>query len=349
MSTSDVPESDDVVLADPGLAGVRDYLLYTLSLPERSLRAGSAAVAGLLRESSELLVPRAFRSSKTYSVVVRQMLDFLAEDVGGVARPESADAPPAVEQYVARKTVGNFVEMAGLATLHVSPMVLLAVVSDIAYGSQTYLRELAAELKQQGIISPDSTIDHAEDLLAAVAHAAGTTASALDTPPLTVAGLRQTIDQVRQSVSSVDPAQVLPQAEIRRLWDEIHALARHERVGAWQVSTVISLYLVDKLATVGRGGLATARVAGSLFNRHVIGHYSAALTTIRQQGFYAALARTAAPYAEAVWRNFAAGRATWTHELVSGRPLVAAWAALRSWFERRRSASPGSGVADRER
>ena len=56
---------------DPGYAGVRDFLLYSLSLPERTLRSASGVVGGALRESASLLVPQAFQSSKTYEVVVR--------------------------------------------------------------------------------------------------------------------------------------------------------------------------------------------------------------------------------------------------------------------------------------
>ena len=69
------------------------------------------------------------------------MLDFVVEDIGGVERNEEDEGPPKVDNFVARKTVGNFVELAGMATFHLSPMTLLAIVSDVAYGSQTYLKE----------------------------------------------------------------------------------------------------------------------------------------------------------------------------------------------------------------
>ena len=36
------------------------------------------------------------------------------------------------KDFVARKAVGNFIDMASLATLHLSPMLLLAVVGDVA-------------------------------------------------------------------------------------------------------------------------------------------------------------------------------------------------------------------------
>src|SRR5262249_1381870 len=126
---------------DPGIAAVRQFLLYGLSLPERMLRSTTAIVGGAIKESSALLVPQAFRSSKTYNVFVEQMLDFLVVDVGGVKRNAAADPTQQVENFVARKAVSNFVELAGLATLHLSPVTVLALLSDIAYGSQKYLQE----------------------------------------------------------------------------------------------------------------------------------------------------------------------------------------------------------------
>ena len=69
---------------DPGFSRVLSFVVYGLSLPERAVRSTSAVVGGAVRESAALMVPEAFRSSKTYSMFVEQMLDFVIEDVGGV-------------------------------------------------------------------------------------------------------------------------------------------------------------------------------------------------------------------------------------------------------------------------
>jgi hypothetical protein len=318
---------------DPGYSSVRKYLLYTLSLPERTLRSGAGLVGGAVRESAALLVPQAFQNSKTYSTMVRQMLDFLVEDVGGVAkRTDDPAAPPAVENFVARKTVGNFIELAGLATLHLSPLTLLAVVSDVAYGSQTYLKELAEELKKEGVIERDSTIDHVDDLLAAVAKTSGTLASAFDTPPLSVEGLKRTIDQTRAAATTIDLTSVVPQAEMQRMWTEIHDLARRDGVGVLDVSTAMTLSALDKIGDVGRGALSGVRVAGTLFDRHVIEHYEQALERVRTRGYYATLAEASGPYIEAVWTNFSTDRGTITEGLFSGKYLGQAWSAARRWL-----------------
>lgn len=317
---------------DPGYAHVRDFLLFGMSLPERALRTASGVVSGALRESASLLVPQAFRSSKTYNVMIQQMLDFMAEDVGGVERPDDPNAPPKVENFVARKTVGNFVEMAGLATFHLSPLMLLAVVSDVVYGSQAYLKEVADDLKRQGVIAEDSTINHVDDLLEAVATAARTTATAFDTPPLSVDGLKQTIDQTREAVGSIDPTKVIPQSEVKRLWEEIHETATSEGVNPFAVSSAMTLYSLEKIGALGRGALSTVKAAGTLFDRHVIDHYTAGLNDIRQRGIYASLQETAQPYVDAVWMNFSTEKTTITEDLLTGRLVGRAWTAARRWL-----------------
>jgi hypothetical protein len=45
---------------------VREYLLYTLSLPERALRTTTGVAGGAIRESAALLVPQAFQDSKSF-------------------------------------------------------------------------------------------------------------------------------------------------------------------------------------------------------------------------------------------------------------------------------------------
>jgi hypothetical protein len=335
MTESEVPENGPAPEApreDPGFSVVQNYLLYGLSLPERTLRSASGVVGGALRESAALLVPQAFRSSKTYDIFVKQMLDFLAEDVGGVERAGGPDAPGKVENYVARKTVGNFVEMASLATMHLSPMMLLAIVSDVAYGSQAYILEVAEELQQQGVIDDTSTIHHVDDLLEAVGQATRTTASAFDTPPLSVDGLKETVQQTREAVGAIDPAKVLPQSELKQLWDDMHEMARQEGVDPLALSGAMTLYSMNKAGMVGTGALSTIRAAGTLFDRHVIDHYEEALADIQNKGLYGSLAESSRPYVQAVWQNFSSQRSTVTEDLLSGKLAGQAWGTVRRWM-----------------
>ena len=321
---------------DPGFQSVQHFLLYGLSLPERALRSTSAVVGGALRESTSLLIPQAFRSSRTYSVFVQQMIDFLVHNVGGVATSDGAGSTTQIEGYVARKTVGNFIEMAGWTVMPLSPLTVLAIVADVAYGSQSYLKELSAELKKQGVIDEQTTIDHASDLLAAINRTSAIASQALDTPPLSAEGLQRTVAEAQAAASSFDATRLIPRAEIERLWNEMHELARRENVSVMEISTATAMYAANKVGTLGRGALSTVTVAGNIFERDILGHYAAGLQDIGRRGFYATLADASQPYIGAVWRQFALGGRTWTEAVLSGELLRHWLRSMRIWWRRRR-------------
>lgn len=323
------PENEPA--ADP--AGSRaSPVRYLLSLPERFVRSGTGLVGGALRETAALLVPQSFQNSTTYTVMVKQMLDFLAEDVGGVAKAAKSPGDESPDNFVARKAVGNFLDLASLATLHISPLTLLALVSDVAYGSKVYLHELAAELKQQGVIDANSTIDNAGQLLEAVAAASSITSKAFDKPPLSVSGLKDTIEETRRAVADINPAAIIPQEEIRRMWQEMRDVADREGVDLLAVSGAVTMQSLDKIGTLSRGALSSVRVAGRLVDRHVIDDYSKSLARIRSEGLYRTVAATSQPYIAAVWSNFATEKSTVTDDVLSGKLIGSTWNAMRNWL-----------------
>ena len=327
--------------ADPGAAQVLNYLLYGLSLPERTLRSTSAVVGGALRESADMLTPQAFRSSKSYSMFVQQMLDFVVEDVGGVERKNAAGQAQ-VESFVAKKAVSGFIELAGAATLPVSPLTVLALISDMAYGSQAYLKELSAELKKHGIIDEQSTIDSAADLLAAIGNTSGKTGEALDLPPLTVQEMKQTIEQTRAALNGIDPARLIPQAELNRLWTDMHEVANREGVSVFDVSSTMALYAIGHAGAASRGAVTSVTVAGNMFDRHILDHYRGAIGEIQRKGMYATLAESSAPYIGAMWSNFSAEKETITEDLLSGKMLGRAVSGVQSWFSGKSAKAPGA-------
>ena len=290
-------------------------LLYGLSLPERALRSTAGVLGGTLRDSAEVLLPAAFRNAHTYRVFVGQMLDFMADEVGRVDAADTGPGDPP-RDFLARKTVGNFVDVASLATLHVSPMLLLAVVADVAYGSKTYLREMAEEMQRRGVIEDAARVDHVDDLLDQVAAASRQAATAFDLPPLSLAGLKQAAADTRAAVAAIDPRSVLPERELASLWRDLEAAARRQQVSAFDISGLVALGSLDRVAKLGNGALSTVQAAGGLFDRHVIDHYRSALRRVDAEGFYPMLGAVGRPYLEAAWANFAPQRRTFTEALL---------------------------------
>lgn len=324
-------QSEKQDLTDPGISSVFRFLTYGASLPERALRSTSAMIGGALRESTELLVPQAFRNSKSYNIFVTQMLDIVIENVGGVKKADDSEEKE-LQEFVARKAVGNFVELAGIATLHLSPMTILAVVSDIAYGSKAYLHELSDELKREGIIDQESTIDNAADLLSSISEASGVTASAFDMPPLSVSGLKETIAQTRDAVSKVNPINIIPQSEVDRLWSDMRELAEKEETTLFEISSTMTMYSLKGITNVGKGALSTIKVAGNLFDKHIFEHYWNSIEEITDKGMYATLAESSKPYLDAVWTNFSSVKPTLTEDILNGKLIGRAWSGFRGWF-----------------
>lgn len=311
-------------LSDP--AGLQQFLLYSLSLPERVVRSTIGLAAGAAMETAGLLIPQSFQSAKTYELVVTNSLGFLTNQIGGV----ESDSPSqsADETFMARKAVGNFVDLAGMATLHVSPVWLLAIVSDVAYGSGSYVQELATELQQQGLIDDTSSIHHVDDVLNAIQDSSGNAASLFDTPPLSVDQLRETLDKTRESIGEVDYTGILPESELRQYWNEMQEIATGNDVSLLGVSGALAMNTLGKLETAAKGTLTGVQVAGGLLNRHVIGHYTESLQTISEQGLFETLRTTSGPYITAVWNNFSQTKPTWTEDLVTGRLALRGWKAV---------------------
>jgi len=337
---ANTPETEN----DPTVDQVYKYLMFGLSLPERTVRSTAAMIGGAISESATLLVPQAFQDSKTYTTFVKQMLDVVSNDVGGVKKISEVEAcakdtgvgsgetDGEVEDYVAKKTVSTFVDLAGMATLHVSPLTILAIVSDIAYGSQTYLNELAEELKREGVISDSSTITSTAELLEAIGSASSETADVLDMPPLSVQGLRETIQKTQASVSKIDPSRLIPKSEIDALWEDMQQIATKEDVNVFSVSSAITMYTLDQMNTVTHGALTTIRVTGDLVDRHLFDHYRQAVGEIYEKGLFAMVADSSEPYMDAVWYNFSTDRPTITEDIVSGKMVGKVWDGVKGWF-----------------
>src|SRR5215211_7501981 len=162
---------------------------YLASLPERTARAGAALAGGLVYEASEVALPLAVRRSKLYQAIVGRLLRITIELVGGVEGVYPSEEIPARELLV-RKTAGNVVELSSFLAVGWSPVWLLAGASDLVGGSKVYLRALAAELRDAGVLAADADVASFEQLLTALEDTSGILADTVDVPPLNISSVR---------------------------------------------------------------------------------------------------------------------------------------------------------------
>lgn len=354
----ELPSADQTADEQTPLQTLLQGILYSASLPERIVRSAVGLTAGTAKELAEFIVPQAFQSSKSYEVAIRNSLNFLLSavgDVGGAgsagvntaavagaanaanaANAADAAAPTAdTGRFVAKKAIANFIDITGLTTLHVSPLWILAIVSDAAYGTRTYLEELATELQRQGLIDNSSTIHRVEDLFAAVQKASGRAASAFDLPPLSLAELKESVAQTRKALNEIDPTVLIPETEIRRLWQEMKDLAVRENVSLLGVSGALAMHTVEAIREATQGTLAGLFVAGRIINRNLFAHYAASLQHVRTQGLIASLKNTFEPYTEMAWNNFSSSRTTWTEAVLNPGWATRLWRKVGAMFIRR--------------
>lgn len=343
--SSNPPSPEERSTSEQMLSG----LLYGLSLPERLVRSAVGVTAGTAKEIAQFVVPQAFQDSKSYEVAVRNSLNFILANVGTVSAPTSeqpstpANTVPTADaandpaagnpgRFIARKAVGNFIDIAGLATLHVSPLWILAIVSDAAYGTKTYLSELAGELQAQGLIDDSSTIHRVDDLFEAIKKASGRAASNFDTPPLSLTELRTSFEQTRAALNEVDPTLLIPEAEIGRIWTDMKSLADQEKISLLGVSGAVAMQAVESIKTATQGSLTGLFVAGKIVNRNIFGHYISALSDIHKNGLWSSVRDTYSPYVDLAWGNFTSSRKTWTEQVLNPGRFARLWAKICRLF-----------------
>lgn len=280
---------------------------YLVSLPERTARAGAALAGGLVRETSEVVLPLAVRRSKLYQALVGRLLRITIELVGGVEGVFPSQGMPARELLV-RKTAGNAVELGSFLAVGWSPLWLLAGASDLVGGTKAYLRALVTELQDAGTLEADAEVASFEELLATLEGASGALADTIDVPPLDLPGARASWRELRRQAADLPNA-----AGLEKIFAGLQLAARREGRSVGEISAVIALGAV--------------RAGVKLGNVHLFDYYRRALGTILQEGLLAFLRRTGAPYLVRAGSHFDPRSSTYSERLLRRRvarrsPLV---------------------------
>jgi hypothetical protein len=298
------------------LEGVGSFLKYTVSLPERTVRALAAGVGGVSKIVTDLVVPEALRESTTYRVMLGNMQRFVIERVGGVEGAYGKDGSLPAE-FAQRKLAGNAVEALGILSFHFSPIWLFAVGADVVNGSKTYLQRLGTELKKEGVIPPDSDTSSFDNVLGAVQKATDASASVLDLPPLTTKDFDRYRGELMSSYKGIFSSSINLIPSFDSVWNRMSAIAKKENLSIEQVAGLMTV----NAARAAGGALAATSVAGDLFMEKVLASYAKSLDGMEKEGYGAYFQRTMAPYADGIAGAFDPDRETWTEWLVTFKML----------------------------
>ena len=267
---------------------------FLVSLPERLARSVTAAFGGAVTEAAGLVLPRFVRRSRFYEATAKNMLRIAVELVGGVHGGRRVVEPtPAAGELAVRKTAGNALELGSIAAFGFSPLWLLAVAADVLRGSRVYLDTLVDELKRAGVLAPDAHLGSLDDLLGALEGTSGGAARLIDLPPLELAELRVSLNELREDATGLPTP-----AELSCVYEGLRGAAAAEERSLLEVSSGMGLAFLLSAKRVGR--------------EHLVAPYREDWKPLRSEGFGAYARRVSDPYVDAVTGHFDPDRPTLT-------------------------------------
>lgn len=292
---------------------------FLLSLPERVLRSLTAMAGGLAREIGDVTVPGAIRRTRLYQSLVESTLRFLIEQVGEVENTYPGEEKLA-KNFLVRRTAGNGIEAAGILAFHASPVWVMAALADLTGAGRQLIPEIAAALKQEGLLEAGRNFETVDQMLDGLESTAGRLAETFNTPPLDTRALREEWAALRERAALIAPRNLPSGDTIRAVWEDLRNEAAAQNRTVFELSTVMAVsaisHLPDNLLRLSRAARTTAKRTGQLLASTVLDHYSETLSEIRKTGYLAYWTREFRPYLRAAAGHFAPGRSTLTERLL---------------------------------
>jgi hypothetical protein len=292
---------------------------YLLSLPERLIRSTVGLGAGVAREVSEVALPEGVRSSQLYRNLVDATLHFLIEQVGGIegVYPTDAALP---DNFLARRTAGNAIEVLGIVAFRASPVWVLAALADVCGMGRQLIPELTDALKGQGLLESDAQFTTVDQLLDGLERTSTRLASAVNTPPLDVETLRAEWEALRENARQLPKGSLPSWDTISGVWANLKAESVRQERSVFETSSLMAISAARALPGGVRWLSASALVGatrtGEVFASALLDHYRETLSEIRQAGYLTYASRQFSPYLRAAADQFSPKRRTLTQRLL---------------------------------
>lgn len=297
-----------------------DVSLYTLSIPERYIRGLTALTGGMLKETSDLVLPDFVRDTTTYNIFVGNLLRFAVENVGGV---EGLYEDEGLEgEYATRKLLGNAIEGVGIATVHVSPLWVFAFFADSVKGGQAYLDRLQDELVEKGYIESNKLSGSLQELLDGLEKTTSSFAQNIDTPPLSREEIMGNVDEIRESIgelfSRTGRTAGDVTSEVANVMQDFLDTATEEGQSLLELGGVLTLQATSRAKQAAGVAVTAPQVAGKMLYENILGYYKDTLSDIHEHGYARVVSETIDPYGNAIINQFSADKETWTEKLFRG-------------------------------
>ena len=292
---------------------------YILTLPERLVRSVLGLSAGLVREVGEAALPDGARQTQLYQNLVDATLRLLIEQVGGAEGVYSAQTS-LPDNFLARRTAGNAVEALGIVAFRASPVWVLAALADVCGAGRQLIPEIAAALKQEGLLDATTEFTTVDQLLDGMERTSSRLASTVNTPPLDVGSLRKEWEALREDARRLPAASLPSWDSIGQVWTQLKDESAKQERSVFDTSSAMAVSAVRAIPGGVRWAAASARVGatqtGRIYGGALLDHYTQTLGEIRQVGYGTFVSRQIGPYIRAAAKQFSPTQQTLTQRLI---------------------------------
>jgi hypothetical protein len=292
---------------------------YLLSFPERVVRSALGLGAGVAREIGAVALPAGVRSSQLYQNLVDATLRYLVEKVGGLEAATGEGEIP--DDYVARRTAGNAVEVLGVVAFRASPVWVLAALADLAGLGRHLIPQIAASLKARGLLEESTQFTTVDQILDGLERTSGRLASTINAPPLNVAELRAEWNALREDARGLKPGRLPSAATLRDLWAQLEAESARQGRSVFETSSLLAVSAARSLPKgvlrLGASAGVGAARSGQILGAALLDDYRRTLTELREVGYASYARRQLAPYVRAAVRQFSPGHRTLTERILA--------------------------------
>jgi len=280
----------------------------------------TALTGGMLKETSDLVLPDFVRDTTTYNIFVGNLLRFAVENVGGVKGlydDESLEG-----EYATRKLLGNAIEGVGIATVHVSPLWVFAFFADSVKGGQVYLDRLQDELVEKGYIESNKLSSSLQELLDGLEKTTSSFAQNIDTPPLSRADVMGNVNEIRESIGELFSRAGKTAGditnEVSNIMQDFLDTATEEGQSLLELGGVLTLQATSRAKQAAGVAVTAPQVAGKMLYENILGYYKDTLSDIHEHGYARVVSETIDPYGNAIISQFSTDKETWTEKIFRG-------------------------------
>jgi len=302
---------------------MRPFSQYLLSVPERVLRSLAALAAGLVRAAGDLILPKGIRRTKLYNTMVETTLRFLIEQVGQADNVYPADGRMAAS-FLLQRALGDGIDIAGVVAFHASPVWVLAALADISGAGRQLLDEIAANLKAEGLLDPNTSFENVDQVLDGLERTAGQLASSIRFPPVDIEALRTEWTALKEAVRTIPPRSLPSPDVLRGQWEDLKGEAAGQHRTVFELSSLMALATVravpENLMWLSRCARTATLRTGQFFAEGLLDHYRSTLREIREIGYLAYWRREFDPYLRAVAKQFSSSHQSLTERLLLRPP-----------------------------